>query len=363
MAQIPDSSSKTARLLIIRFSSLGDIIQAAAVPKAFKNRFPGSKVEWLVRSDFKDLLAPHKFIDEVISFGRSEGFWGLINLAWKLGQENHSHVYDAHSNVRSTILSTVLRFRRFARSFAGAPPLSFAVRKKDRIDRWLLFKFRIRRIQMPFRGAESFHRPLTQWGLEATVPEGQQFFPSGKTNQAVTESLQRIRKNEKTKIIALAPSAAWEMKRWPVEHWKSLIANLPDYSFVLLGGPEDRFLSEIAAVAPDRVADLSGRMSLDESASFLSKADLVIANDTGMLHIADQMEIPAIALIGPTAFGYPSHRTSITAEVELWCKPCSKDGRGKCVNDLYKRCLVEVSPERIAKDAIKILSLANGDRT
>ena len=157
-------------------------------------------------------------------------------------------------------------------------------------------------------------------------------------------------------IVAIAPSAAWEMKRWPIEHWKTLLLELPEVSFVLLGGPNDRFLNDIALCAPERSLNLAGRLTLAQNASIFERADLVIANDTGLLHVADQMERPTFALIGPTAFGYPSHATSTTLEIELPCKPCSKDGRGGCKNSVYQRCLVELNPKSVADRAREVFA-------
>jgi heptosyltransferase-2 len=156
-------------------------------------------------------------------------------------------------------------------------------------------------------------------------------------------------------LIVLAPSAAWEMKRWPIEHWRKLVQLLPEASFAILGGPDDQFVDSVAQVDRSRCLNFAGRLTLAQSSALLHHADLVIANDTGILHVSDQMERPTIALIGPTAFGYPSHRSSVTEEIDLPCKPCSKDGRGKCVNDLYKRCLVDLLPDRIAERAQEML--------
>ena len=146
------------------------------------------------------------------------------------------------------------------------------------------------------------------------------------------------------------------MKRWPIQHWKRLIEILGEFKFVVLGGPEDQFCSELERTAPDRVKSLAGRLNLAASSACLEFARLAISSDTGLLHVADQLGRPVLALIGPTAFGYPSHPSSETLEIELPCKPCSKDGRGRCVNTLYQRCLVELTPEIVAARARKHLS-------
>jgi len=330
------------KLLVIRFSSFGDIVQAIAVPRAFLDAYPGSTVDWLTREDFANLVAEQPTVTRVISFSRRSGILGLFSLAWKLSRSNYTHIYDAHSNLRSSILVAVLRVLSMRSKFA--------VRPKSRFRRLLFFKFRMRSVlPRPFRAADSYHRPLAKWGLPATVPSGPQFRVSAGAIPDLGPA----------PVVALAPSAAWEMKRWPVEHWKTLMALLPDVSFVLLGGKEDVFLKELEG---PRVKNLAGQLSLVESSRVIAAADLVISNDTGSLQVADQMERPTLALIGPTAFGYPSHSTSVALEKPLWCQPCSKDGRGRCVNDLYKRCLVELEPSLVAAQARALLdrALRNG---
>lgn len=322
------------KLLVIRFSSFGDIVQAIAVPRAFLDAYPGSTVDWLTREDFASLVAEQSSISNVLSFSRRDGFSGLLRLAWRLSRANYTHIYDAHSNLRSTVLVSLLRVLSFRSRFA--------VRPKSRLRRFLFFKFRLRHVlPRPFRAADSYHRPLVNWGLPATVPSGPQFRVSAGPVPPLP-----------SRFVALAPSAAWEMKRWPLEHWRELISLLPECSFVLLGGGDDTFLESLAG---PRVTNLAGRLSLVESSRVIEAAALVISNDTGSLQVADQMERPTIALIGPTAFGYPSHATSVYLEKPLWCQPCSKDGRGRCVNDLYKRCLVELSPSLVAAKARDML--------
>jgi ADP-heptose:LPS heptosyltransferase len=266
----------------------------------------------------------------VISLSRRDGLSGLIRLAFELSRSDYTHIYDAHSNLRSSLFVMMMRVLSWRSRFV--------VRPKSRVRRFLFFKFRMRSVlPRPFRAADSYHRPLAKWGLPEVVPDGPQFHVSPGTLPSLPE-----------RFIALAASAAWEMKRWPVEHWQELIRLMPENSFVLLGGPGDSFLSKLEG---PRVSNLAGRLSLVETSRVIAAASLVISNDTGSLQVADQMERPTIALIGPTAFGYPSHATSIYLEKPLWCQPCSKDGRGGCVNDLYKRCLVELTPQSVAAKA------------
>lgn len=347
-------------LLIIRFSSFGDIVQAVAVPQAFRDVYPGAKIDWFAREDFVQLLQNQPAISQVHTHQRQSGLLGLISQTWKLARSGvYTHVYDAHSNIRSRIVLGIFGVASIFNFLSGKTVPKFAVRSKDRIRRFLFFKFRLKTLPQPFRGAESFHRPLKKWGLSEHVPQGPQFqlradLELPNAVQAEFENLRR--KYPNSQLIACAPSAAWEMKRWPLAHWKELMPLLPNACFVFLGGPADTFINDLVAAAPERSLNLAGKLSLDQSSLALKFVDLVIANDTGLLHVADQMERPTLALIGPTAFGYPSHSTSETLEVKLWCQPCSKDGRGGCKNDLYQRCLVELTPARVAEEAHKKLA-------
>ena len=327
-----------AKVLIIRLSSFGDILQCLSAPAAIKKQLPLSEIHWVVREDFSTLLQHHRSVDRVWSFPRRAGLLGWLNLAWQLRMQNYTHVFDAHANVRSHILCLIFRLTYWLK------PYVFARRSKERLKRFLLFKLRINRFPNPFRGQISYLAPLARWGVEATIPQEAQldFSPEVKSKVATLPLPDQF--------IALAPSAAWEMKRWPVGHWVQLIKQLPDRKFVILGGPEDRFCRDIAKTDLQRCLDLSGQLSLIESCAVLARAECVISADTGLLHAADLLAKKTIALIGPTAFGYPSHIKSEIVEVpnsELRCKPCSKDGRGKCSQTIYQKCMIEIKPQTL----------------
>jgi ADP-heptose:LPS heptosyltransferase len=340
-----------ARLLIIRFSSFGDIVQALGVPAAFREHLNEQaaepEVHWLVREDFRGLLVNHPAIERVIAFPRDAGLMGLLKTSWRLAGQDYTHVYDAHNNLRSHLVSWVFAARGLVGRLQGRRPPLFLRRSKDRFRRWLFFRFRLKTLPEPFKGAESFLRPLSPWGIPLTMPKAPLFVSTTELPAAVTDQLKALRRP----LVALAPSAAWEMKRWPISHWRELMRLLPGVSFALLGGPDDHFLKDLESAAPERTINLAGRLSLAQSAALIREADLTIANDTGLLHVADQMGRPTLALIGPTAFGYTSQPNSTVLEIKLPCKPCSKDGRGGCVNSLYQRCLVELSPQRVADAA------------
>ena len=151
--------------------------------------------------------------------------------------------------------------------------------------------------------------------------------------------------------IVLAPSAAWEMKRWPLGHWIELVDRWPEGEFVLLGGKNDGFCGEIAR-GRRNVTSLIGTLSLVESCYVVSRARLVVSADTGIIHVADLLGTKGLCLMGPTAFGFPTGGHIKVLEVPLGCRPCSKDGRGRCGQEVYQKCMVDIVPERVLGSAV-----------
>lgn len=354
------------RVLIIRFSSFGDIFQALEAAAHIKRIDPSATVDWLVRRDFAHLLKNQTSIDRVIEFDRTQSVFRLVQTSWQLASA-YDRVYDAHSNLRSLIVRLVIRTFWATHLTFFKRSLSIIKRPKDRIRRFLFFKFRLPVLPRPFRGAESFLRPLRiwypklafqfeqpTWNANGPVwPEQQPKQQPAQQPEPIIVDFQNWSSQTSGDIIAFAPSAAWPNKRWPIDRWKTfaerwLNAN-PDARFLLLGGPEDTFLNEISdTLGREKVFNSVGKSSLLESAKLLSLADALVANDTGLLHVADRLLIPSVAIIGPTAFGYPSSPFAKVAETELPCKPCSKDGRDACTNAENLKCLKAITPEQVA---------------
>jgi heptosyltransferase-2 len=319
------------KLLIIRFSSFGDIIHCRSILKPLCETSTNSyKVSWLVRADLKGALEAEKNLSEAIPFERKQGLLGLIKLALKLRSQKFDVLYDAHNNLRSTIVRWIV-------GFMGPKVI---VRPKDRLKRFLLFKLGVNKFPQPFRGMVSYWKPLEKaLSLKGELsPIEWPVSPDKKELDLLQDS------------IVLVPATAWPMKSWPVENWKKLITLLPDEKFIVLGGPQDDFCEEIAAVAPERVQNWAGKYSLKESCSHAAHARFLITADTGLQQVADLSGVKGLSLIGPTAFGFPTMGTLKVLEIDLPCRPCTKDGRGKCSRAIYQECLVSLTPEIVVQE-------------
>lgn len=333
---------KKNKVLIIRFSSFGDIVQCSSSVEFFARNLDNVQIDWVTRNEFKELVMLNHKVTNVISLDRKTGLMGLFKLAYDLSKSDYDYVYDAHNNLRSNLIYLIFKLT-FHHSI-------WITRSKDRWKRILLFKFRINLFPKPFKGIDSYLFPIRK--LEKQIFNRPQL-----VNYAFSEEIENKVSQiiNSAKVVTIVPSAAWPMKRWPLEHWKNLVTINPKLHFYILGGKEDTFCEDIVQIAPDRVVNLAGKLSLIESCAFIKKSDLVISADTGLLHVADVLGIRGISLMGPSAFGFTKSELITTLEVSLPCRPCSKDGSGKCSRTVWQQCMVDISPELVKQEIQKII--------
>jgi len=336
------------KVLIIRFSSFGDVLQSLSIVGAIKQVYPTCEIHWVTRGEFAPLIATHPGVERVWPLDRESGIKGLIQLSGILNGENFSHVYDAHNNLRSMVLGW--RLCRFGRA-------RLVRRSIYRWRRFMLFRFRVNRFPRPFNGQADLLRPLAKWGIGIDSPPVPQLFIDSQVRRKVAEEISSLLKGP---FVALAPSAAFPLKRWPISHWRSLIGLAPELKFVVLGGPSDLFLNELVEAAPDRVFNFAGKWNLSESAAAVQQARALVANDTGLLHVAEQVGTPCIALMGPAPFGFPSRPLTRIMELDLPCRPCSKHGQGPCINAEFQKCLQDIAPGKVRKELTQVMAQSEG---
>lgn len=346
------------KILILRFSSFGDIIQTLSVPAALKALFPESEIHWVTLTHFQDFPRLHPQVDRVWALDKKDKSLGLKKLIHELKSQNYTHIYDAHNNLRSHRICWALRGLWGLKSLLSFKKLHFLRRSRYPLRRFLLFRFHINLYPKPFVGQWALLEPLKKWGVSLDLPPTPQVFFSNEATQKAQSLLLPLRESaSNVVVVALSPSASQLLKRWPVPHWKELIQMTPSHwRFVLLGGPEDDFIEEIYQTAPDRGINLAGKLTLQESSALVDQVDLLITADTGLLHIAEQRGRPCIALMGPAPFGYPGRKSTTILELDLDCRPCSKHGQGPCVNAVYQKCLVEISPQQVYQTALSLLA-------
>ncbi len=322
------------KVLIIRFSSIGDIVLTSPVVRCVKKQLAGAEVHFLTKATFAGLVRNNKYIDKVITFEKD-----LNSVIDQLKAENYDFIVDLHHNIRSLRVKTAL----------GKKAASF---NKLNFEKWLLVNLKINCLpntHIVNRYMETV-KPLNVIydgaGLDFFIPD--------------TDIIELNSLPEKWSkgYVAFVIGAKHATKKMPDEKIIEII-NLLKLPVVLLGGKEDqKSAANISKSAPEYVFDACGKYNLSQSASFVEQSKFVITHDTGLMHIAAAKGKKIISVWGNTVpeFGmYPffadgSGESSIIQNNNLSCRPCSKIGfdecpkkHFKCMNDLDITKLVAIA--------------------
>lgn len=316
------------KVLVIRFSSIGDVTQALSIPSHIRSRYPHAEIHFLTKSIFTELMNTNPHIQKVWTIKSGDS---LFKKASQLNQEKFDYLYDAHNNLRSNLFYFLVKAQHKLQ------------KPMERFKRFLLLRFKINKFEMPFSGQRDLLRPLIKWDIPLSLPVGPQIFLKNETLNAAQKILNQNQVSGS--FVAVAPSAAHLFKRWPIDKWKELFALCPGTQFVVLAGPTDIFTQEFE-VFPN-VKNLTGKTSLLESAAIIQLSDKVISNDTGLLHFSEQLDKKTIALMGAAPFGFPSKPRTVIIKKDLPCWPCSKHGQGPCVNPEFHRCMNDISAAEV----------------
>lgn len=314
------------RILLIKPSSLGDIIHALPVLAAIRRTWPQAHVAWLVGSSFASLLAGHPLLDEVIAFDRERfgRMWrspAIFAEFWRfVGQIRRRH-FDLVIDLQGLIRSGILAY------FGGVPQrVGFA---DAREGAWLFYN---RRVRCPAGAMHAVQKNLhlaKTLGLAATPVE----FPlpvSAEESREAGQLLAAAAGGPLAGMTAVVVGARWESKLWPATRFAELIDRVHadgGTRCVLLGAPADRALAAAIADAcrgSPRPVDLVGRSSLRQLVALLDRAEQVICLDSGPMHIAAALNKPLVSIFGPTSPERtgPYSPAARVARVPLPCSPC-----------------------------------------
>ncbi len=298
------------RILIVKLSSIGDVVHTLPVLSALKKKYPKRYIAWVVKKKAKDILLDHPHLNEVILY---EGIWKTTR---KLRSLKFDLAIDLQGLFRSGLLILLSGAGvRLGFSRANSRELSHLFlnqrvtpREEDRhvIDKNL-----------------SLLRPL---GIE--VREKEFIIPvSNENREYIAHFLKEKGVASNDLLIALNPGASWQSKLWPAERWAELADRLIEKlkaKIVFLWGPgEKNFINRIVKMTENKPI-ISCKTNLKELACLISKCRLFVGGETGPLHIACALNIPSVALIGPTnsVRNGPYEEGHIVIEKDLPCRGC-----------------------------------------
>ena len=317
------------RVLVIRFSSLGDVILTFSALAQLAQE--GCEVHFLTKEAFRPLVSFNSHVFRIHTISNRASFSELRQKTQELKQFQFDHVYDLHRNIRSWAASFLL----------GVP--------KSRI-----WKHRFKEFFLYF-----FHHRI--FGLVRLSPIGRaaeaQNLVRGTSSRSASRSVIQIEQHHESVqslvmrfpkgYVCVAIESAWIEKEWPAERFIEIAKRLAlsETGVVWIGL---RALPSQAQL--EGAVDLTGKLTIKEVASVLSRARMLLSNDSGLMHLSEAVGTPVTAIFGPTTreLGFaPSLSSSQIAEVDLWCRPCSKTGRW-CIRPIERRkCLTELTTDSV----------------
>lgn len=320
-------------VLVVRFSSIGDVLLITPLIRAIRHRHPDARITVLTKSAHVPLVSDNPNVNEVIGFQPDDS---LSATAARIRSARYTHLLDLHDNLRSRIL----------RALAPGPWHGYPM---YRTARALLIHGK--------RDRYPVHRPVAERyfaaarGLDVR-PDGEppEFFLSSTAVSQAKAWLAETGLGVARPFVALAPGAAHATKRWPAEHWRALVDRIvaSGMDVVVVGGPGDEPIAqEVAAGRGARSQSAAGRFGLQATGAVLRQAKALVSGDTGVMHMATGVGTPVVALFGPTveAFGFfPYTRRAEVVQLELACRPCSSHGGPVCPLG-HHHCLVLVEPD------------------
>jgi ADP-heptose:LPS heptosyltransferase len=309
------------KILVIRFSSIGDIILTTPVIRALKQQRPDDEVHYLTKSSFSSILDNNPHIDKLITFEHS-----YKEVLPDLKRENYDRVIDLHHNIRTLKLKMAL----------GKPSTSFP---KLNIRKWLLVRFK--KVSMPdVHVVDRYFKAVEKLGVKNDQKPCEFHL---KEHDLV--SVQKEFGLEKGSFLAVAIGAQFFTKRMPPHKLVEVLEQV-EQPVVLCGGPMDQAFADdvIKALPNQKMYSACGSFSLAQSASIVSQSSAILTNDTGLMHIATCFGIPVISVWGNTIpeLGmypyYPKEQGKfVVHEVNnLSCRPCSKIGFQQCPKGHFK---------------------------
>ncbi len=316
------------KILIVKPSSLGDIIHSLAFLNALKENFPDSKIHWIVAKEFEDLLTEHPLIDKVISIDKNK--WKKIinslntinafyNLKAVLEKEKYQITVDLQGLLRSGIITWL----------SNAP-----IRVGFREARELSSFFYNKKISAPVE----MHAVLRY--LEIAKAIGCKI---NSINFPLPPYKTPIWLKDYEKYIVLIPSARWQSKNWPLPYYVKLV-KMFDNPFLIVGSSSDKeFSKRIEEYSQGKAKSVAGQTTLRELIAVFKKALFVITPDTGTMHLAVACSKKVVALFGPTSASRtgPFGEGHLIIKSDKQCSPCFKRF---CHS---QDCMKEITPEKV----------------
>jgi len=328
------------KILIIRLSSIGDIILTTELVRLVSLYFKDANIDFLVSKHFSDVLVNNPNIDNLILYDKNESRDEILS-----NRKKYDIIIDLQNNSRS---------KQFSKNISENI-LSY---KKNRLKKLSLVYLKSRHKPVPpipsvyLDCLAEFEIKSDGKGLEFWLENEKESYPP----------LIRI-KTDAIRKIGIAPGAHHQTKQWPREYFRQLILDLNEkyenIIFYIFGGKDEINTSEFICENLNNIniTDFTGKLSISQTTEKIDKCDLFISNDTGLAHIAAARKVNLVVIFGSTVpeFGFSPYGTNfkIIENNDIKCRPCTHIGRAKCPKSHFN-CMREINPEKVIKSIEKL---------
>lgn len=343
------------KTLVLRLSSIGDIILSSPLLRVLrKSAGKDARIDFVVRKEYAELVRYNHHLSFVHEYDVASGFEGLKELAKTLYNERYELVVDIHDSIRTKFLRAACRSKEAV------------VVDKRKFERWLLVNLKRNAYDDALSVADRYIETVEKYGvkndgkgLEIFIPDSMLFEISGK--------MAKLRLNEFEKVIGICPGAKHFTKRWQKEKFaEAAVSAAAEFNakILLFGGENEKGDCNFVAdeitkrIAEKSVSNFAGEFSLLETAAAMEFCDVVLTNDSGLMHLAAAKQKKVVAIFGSTVreFGFfPYGTEAIVIENEhLDCRPCTHIGRKSCPKEHFK-CMNDISAEEVLNAVKKLL--------
>ncbi len=338
-------------VIVFRLSSFGDLVLATSSLPSIRKKYSKNEIIFVTLKAYEELLLGHPGLDRVVAFDKKEGLWGWVKLCLRLAKMRPVQVFDLHQSTRTRLAKYLFRFESL---LTGAEFPGWKSISKERIKHlfYYLFKRRTPKFMLPTQWVYRFSKIVDN---EASVKTDLTYLL--KSVDAV--QIKDFPINEP--YVCVMPSSRWTQKEWGVDNFIKLLKARSDNVFVLGTKKDESSLTlfnelkkYFATSASQRtVGFFEQPVSFSLAARILKNSKGFIGVDTGFFHLAESLGVKSIQVLGPTekGLGYgPWLSTSRVAELDLFCRPCSKTGE-YCLRFWDQRaCLKKLSIEKVQKE-------------
>lgn len=316
-------------ILVVRFSSLGDIVLLTGILKYVKeNVSEDIAIDLLTYSHFAGVLQDYPYIRNIYTIKKGDSLVDLNETA--AAMPNYDVVFDLHNNIRSRFIRLISSCKSY-------------VYNKNALARRLYVKYRLCRSKLQEHTVVKYYKPFMK-AFKLNMPDIEQLRPY--------LPFPNIEKNNSLKNAVIHPFASKSTKEWPF--FTELGSMLAD------DGLNVTYIGNGEINIPASAADKTGKVSLSALVEFIAQADVFITTDSGPMHIATALNIPTIAIFGPTTkelgFYPPFRNTKVLEYARLKCRPCHIHGSSYCYKKHFK-CMLDIGVEEVRYHVNNIISI------